>query len=105
MRNERTFGVAISAFGFGMEDMGLPAAIQDGLAVYYLCVALLNAGFAAYYLFGPKNLVKAGVWALVTILFLFHAAAYFAHLGWVLPQSIKDAVDAVIGPVLYTSAS
>jgi hypothetical protein len=95
----------MSDFGFGMEDMGLSALIQNGLASYYLCVALLNAGFAAYYFFGPKNLVKAGVWALVTILFLVHAGAYYAHLGWALPQSIKDAVDAVIGPVLYTSAS
>ena len=85
--------------------MALSASLQNGLAYYYVGVALLNAGFAAYYFFGPKNLAKGALWTLVTLLFLVHAGAYAAHLGWVLPQHIRDAVDYVIGPVLYTSAS
>ena len=86
-------------------DMELPASLQNGLAVYYLGAALLNAGFAAYYFFNAKDVLKTAVWALVAIVFLVHSGAYFAHAGWVLPQPIRDAVDYVIGPVLYTLAS
>ncbi len=85
--------------------MALSASIQNGLAMYYLCVALLNVGFAAYYFLGPKKVVLGAVWSLVAILFLIHSVAYFGHAGWILPQAIRDAVDAVIGPVTYTSAS
>jgi Cytochrome b(C-terminal)/b6/petD len=85
--------------------MGLSPELQNGLAFYYVGVAILNAGFAAYYFFGPKNVAKAALWSLVTLLFLVHAGAYFAHLGWVLPQNARDAVDKIIGPVVYTSAS
>jgi hypothetical protein len=85
--------------------MELSHSLQNGLAVYYLLVALLNAGFAAYYFFGLKDVVRAAIWSLVAVLFLVHTGAYFAHAGWVLPQRIRDSVDFIIGPVLYTSSS
>src|SRR2546422_334102 len=85
--------------------MELPPSLQNGLGGYYLLVALLNAGFAAHAFFSAKNVVKAAAWGAVALLFLIHSGAYYGHAGWVLPQGIRDAVDFVIGPVLYTSAS
>jgi hypothetical protein len=55
--------------------MELSHSLQNGLAIYFLMVALLNAGFAVYYFFGGKDVVRAAVWALVAVLFLVHAGA------------------------------
>jgi hypothetical protein len=85
--------------------MELSHSLQNGLAVFYLLCALLNAGFVLYYFFGPKDVARAGLWALFTVLFLIHSGAYFAHAGWVLPQSIRDTVDKIVGPVVYTSTA
>jgi hypothetical protein len=82
----------------------LPNSLQNGLAVYYVLLALMNAAFAAYYFKTAKS--TAGlVWAAVAGLFLLHAAVYAAHLGWVLPRSIREAVDLLMGPVVYTTLS
>ena len=44
----------------------LDTGLQNGLAVYYLLVALMNLGFAAYYFYGPKKKGLAAVWAAVS---------------------------------------
>src|SRR5437868_5290316 len=64
--------------------------IQNGLAIYYLLVMLLNIGYAAYLLYFARNKVQALVWIAAAAVFLIHAFAYFAHQGWALPQGFKD---------------
>src|SRR6267378_3636265 len=81
-------------------DLGL----QNSLAVFYLLAALMNVGFALYY-FRRKDVLKAVVWAAVAGLFVLHAGAYFAHLGWKIPPAVTDGIDALMGPVTYTSLS
>jgi hypothetical protein len=82
----------------------LDPSIQNGLGIYYLLVALLNAGFAAYY-FRTRRLGSALLWAAVTAVFLLHAGAYFLRLGWVLPGRVREATDWFMGPVTYTTVS
>jgi hypothetical protein len=83
----------------------LDKGLQNGLAVYYLLVALLNFGFAAYWVYGPKKMLAGLVWAAVGALFLIHSIAYFAHLGWVLPIGMRETIDNLTGPVVYTTLS
>ncbi|MFL5242766.1 MAG: hypothetical protein ACJ8FY_11715 [Gemmataceae bacterium] len=73
------------------------ASIQNGLGFYYLFAVLLNLGFAAYYYYGEKKPGIALLWTLVGGLFLVHAGANFAHLGWHLTQGTLDFVDRVVG--------
>jgi hypothetical protein len=82
--------------------MQLDPALQNGLAWYWALVALLNAGFALYYLrAGKRNIWVA--WAAVTGLYLLHAAAYALHLDWVMPLWLRQGIDFLMGPVVYTS--
>jgi hypothetical protein len=85
----------------------LDSGIQNGLAVYYVLVAILNLGFAAYYYSysQPRRPGVAAVWAAVAGLFLLHALAYAAHAGWVIPHRFTESVNAATGPVTYTVAS
>ncbi len=82
----------------------LSPEIQNGIAVYFLVVALLNAGFAAWFLRAGRVAAAAG-WGAVTALALVIAGAYFAHRNWVLPPSAREAIDFLMGPVVYTSLS
>jgi hypothetical protein len=79
----------------------LTPSIQTGLGVYYLVVVLLNLGFVAYQLIARRNTLQAVIWSVVSGLFLIHALAYFAKLGWALPQGTRDLVDLFMGPVTY----
>jgi hypothetical protein len=79
----------------------LTSSIQTGLGVYYVLAALLNLGFAAYQLKLQRNSFQAIIWAVVSGVFLIHAIAYFAELGWVLPQGLRNLADAFMGPVSY----
>src|SRR5262245_26453867 len=74
---------------------------QNGLGYYYLLIVILNLGFAFYNYHVSKKRGEAALWGLVAGVFLIHAAAYFSHLGWALPVSIKNGVDWLIGPVTY----
>ena len=79
----------------------LPRGIQNGLAFYYLLVALMNVGFAWYYYSAARTKGAAVLWGAVAGLFLLHALAYFLHLGWVMPVRLREAVDYVTGPTTY----
>jgi hypothetical protein len=85
----------------------LDPGIQNGLAVYYVLVALMNFGFAWYYyrLSQPTRPRAAAVWGGVGVLFLLHAFAYGVHRGWVMPAGLREAVDRATGPVTYTILS
>ncbi len=79
----------------------LSNSLQNGLAFYYVVVALLNLGFAAYQHYQQKNRTQTMIWTVVAGLFFFHAAAYLFHVGWIIPDWAKDSVDAVMNPVSY----
>src|SRR6516162_4891839 len=88
-----------------MYGAGLDTATQNGLGVYYLLVALLNVGFAAYCFLSLKKVSQALVWTVVAGVFFVHAVAYFLHLGWTLSEGIRDAVDWAVRAESFFSAA
>jgi len=80
----------------------LTAPVQSGLAVYYVIAALLNAGFA-YYFVRQRDRGQALLWIVVAGLFLLHAVAYLTPAGrsMVIPESVTSAVDAATNAVSY----
>lgn len=83
----------------------LDKGLQNGLAVYYLLVALLNFGFAAYWCYSAKKMLVGAIWAAVGGIFLIHSIAYFGHAQWVLPIGLRETIDNLTGPVIYTTLS
>lgn len=86
----------------------LANSTQNGLAWFYLLVVLLNLGFVAYQHYVRKDRRQTLIWAIVAGVFLIHSLAYFAHLGWQLPQGFKDFTTSLMGlyggqmgPILY----
>jgi hypothetical protein len=85
-----------------MHTLSIP--LQNGLAVFYLLCAILNVGIAMAY--GRAKNEKAGwIWGLVAFVFALHAAAYAFHCGVVVPHAVRNAIDWLMGPVVYTSLS
>ncbi len=81
-----------------------------GLAIFFFLCFVLNAGFAAYYWYSAKDKAQAGLWAVVGAVFLIHTFLFLAPAlggqgGPELPQSIRDAVDWLMGPITYTALS
>lgn len=90
----------------------MSASTQSGLAWFYLCMVLMNLGFAAYQFRVRKNMVQTTVWGIVSGVYLIHALAYFAHAGWMLPEGFRTWTTEVMGmyngqagPILYTLIS
>ncbi len=93
--------------------------VSGFLTAYYLCIAVMNA-LAAFYLWQSgraKELCRlpgsglavttVHIWLLVTVLFTV-LSAYATNGGaatLTLRQSIRDAMDAIMGPVVYTVGS
>jgi hypothetical protein len=88
----------------GNHGNNLSLSLQNALAVYYVLVAVLNLGFAAYF-YRSRRSTAALAWTAVAVLFLIHAAAYGAHLGWTISPALTGAVDRMMGPVTYTMLS
>lgn len=95
-----------------MHDSNLTPSIQNGLAIYYLLVVLLNVGYALYHLRFRRDGLQGVLWLAVGGLFLIHAIAYFAHWGWTLPQGFRDWVTQLmgmmggqLGPILYVTGA
>ncbi len=84
-----------------MNHHTLSTSLQNGLAIYYLFVAGMNFGFAAFFYTSAKNLLQTLIWALVGGLFLIHAAVYFAHAGLAIPEFVQVFVNSVMNPVSY----
>src|SRR5207302_1486534 len=78
----------------------LSSSIQIGLGVFYLLGVIMNLGFASYQN-SQKNRSQGRLWMFVACVFLFHSLAYFFQAGWVLPDSVKNAVNAAMNPVSY----
>jgi hypothetical protein len=83
----------------------LDKGLQNGLGFYYLLVALLNFGFAAYWFSKAKKPVSGIIWTVVGGIFLLHSVAYFAHLNWILSARLREFIDYLTGPVTYTMMS
>jgi hypothetical protein len=90
----------------------LDKGLQNSLAVYYLLVALLNFGFAAWWFYSAKRTAAAAFWALVSGVFLIHAFLYLSHSGPVLSRSVRDFTTGFMGlyggqmgPILYVTLS
>ena len=82
----------------------LSPSLQNGLAFYYLLLTLMNLGFSWYY----HRAKKPGIalfWAAVSAFYLIHAIAYALQLNWILPLSLRQGVDFLMGPVVYTTLS
>jgi hypothetical protein len=79
----------------------LSDSFQTGLGFYFLIVAAMNVGFSAYFFYALKNVVQAILWLVVAGVFLIHGVAYFAHLNWVIPDGVQNAVNYVMNPVSY----
>jgi hypothetical protein len=84
-----------------MHDDGLTPGIQNGLAIYYLTLVLLNVGFAAFQFYARKNSAQASIWGAVAGVFALHGGAYLLKAGWVMPDAMRDFIDLVTGPVTY----
>jgi hypothetical protein len=80
----------------------LSTGLQNGLAVFYFLLALMNLGFAIYYFSSARNALLGGVWAAVAGLFVLHGIAYAFHAGWVMPVRLRIAVDWIMGPIVYS---
>ncbi|HVS36582.1 MAG TPA: hypothetical protein VMS17_13540 [Gemmataceae bacterium] len=78
--------------------------VQAGLMWFYVLLAAMNAVFALAML-RAKKFPGAVLWAAVTGLALMHALAYFLHGNVILPKSIRENIDALMNPVLYTTLS
>jgi hypothetical protein len=90
----------------------LSASMQTGLGIYYLLVVLLNLGYATYLFYRPRARGQALLWAVVSVVFLVHAALYLVHHGPILPEGVTSYTTYVmgllggqLGPILYTTVS
>jgi hypothetical protein len=85
-----------------MHGEELSPSVQKGLAVYYVLVAVLNAGFA-YYHVKHRNRPQALLWLIAAGVFVVHAFAYLspggAHL--VISETITYWVDWATNAVSY----
>jgi hypothetical protein len=79
----------------------LSPELQNGLALFFFLVTLLNVGFAAYFWFRRCNVGQTVLWAAVAFIFLIHALAFFFKAGWVAPPGLINFVNAVMNPVSY----
>jgi len=82
--------------------------IRIGLAVFYALVALMNFGFAWLYRGGRDPVRSAVVWTLVGGVFLLLAVLYampFPGRFLILSKSVREGIDYLAGPVIYTTLS
>jgi hypothetical protein len=90
----------------------LDKGLQNALVVYYLLVAVLNLGFAAWWFYAAKNKAAALLWAIVSGVFLVHAFLYLSHSGPVLSRGVRDFTTGFMGlyggqmgPIIYVTLS
>src|SRR5262249_61086288 len=76
-----------------------------GLAVFFLLGMLLNLGLAYYYLKAEKNSIAGLVWGLVTVLYLAQAILFVVNPNVGMPHGLREGIDALMGPVTYTTLS
>jgi hypothetical protein len=78
--------------------------LQNALAWYYLLVAAMNLGFAAYW-FKAGNKNAGLLWTVVGAVFVLHFFGYLFHQGWTMSAALRNGIDYLMGPVIYTTLS
>jgi hypothetical protein len=78
----------------------LSPSLQNGLALFFFIVTLLNVGFAAYW-FGRRSMGQAVLWGAVSLLFLAQTLLFLFHAGMPLPAAARGFINAVMNPVSY----
>src|SRR5262245_39725010 len=80
------------------------SSLQNGLAVYFVLIALLNAAFAWHYCrSGHRG--EGTAWFGLTLFLLLLAGLFFAHHGPMIPAALTEGINFLMGPVTYTSLS
>lgn len=79
-------------------------SLQTGLGFYYTLALLMHVGFL-YHTYLKLKPVTAALWTCLAGIYLVLLFGYFAHLGLMLPQGIRDFIDTLMGPVIYTTLS
>lgn len=87
-----------------MDHGSLTVSVQNGLAVYYLCCALLNIAFIVA-MMQRRSWLGVLVGIIGGAVFFFHAAVYRLHHGWLIPHEVTHAVDAVTNATSYFISS
>jgi hypothetical protein len=82
----------------------LDSNLQTALAWYYLLVAAMNFCFAAYW-WKARQKNAALLWTVVAGIFVLHFAGYALKQGWTMSPMIRQGIDYLMGPVIYTSLS
>jgi hypothetical protein len=75
--------------------------VQNGLGMYFLLVALMNLGFAAYHFSRRRDMAQTAIWSVMAAVFLIQAVGFFTHQNWVLGEGIKDFINRIMNPVSY----
>jgi Cytochrome b(C-terminal)/b6/petD len=83
----------------------MSSSFETGLGVFFLLGMLMNLGFAWYYFQAAKNMAAAVAWGLVAVVYLALGGAFLAHVPVALPRAIAESIDAIMGPVTYTTLS
>jgi hypothetical protein len=96
----------------GFKSLAAWHSMQNGLAVFYLVVVILNVGYGLYQLRVNKRIGEGIVWFLVAGLFALHMVLYASHHGPVLPFGFRDFTTNLMGawggqagPILYSGVS
>src|SRR5262245_55983078 len=85
--------------------LSMSESFQTGLGIFYALCVLMNLGFAWYYWRYEKNIKAALGWSFVAEVFLLHAIGYLFHLGWEMPQGLRDFINSLAGAVTVTTLS
>jgi hypothetical protein len=78
--------------------------LQTGLGWFYTLCLLLHLGFLWKH-FNKLSGPAAALWGILGAAYMVLAFANFGHLGLAMPQNIKDFIDWLMGPVIYTTLS
>ena len=96
----------------GFKSLAEWHTMQNGLAVFYFVVVLMNVGYGLYHLRVSKRIGEAFVWFLVAGLFAVHGVLFAAHNGPVIPYAFRDFTTNLMGawggqagPILYSGIS
>ena len=96
----------------GFKSLAEWHSMQNGLAVFYFLVVLLNVGYGLYHLRVSKRIGEALVWFLVAGVFSLHMVLFATHHGPVIPYAFRDFTTNLMGawggqagPILYSGIS
>ena len=76
--------------------------VSGFLGGYYLCLATMNAVVAFYFWHKKHDVASAVVWVSVSMILVAVASAAFGGSPPGLPHSLREAVNAATGPVVYS---